>query len=646
MRGRNVKRRGSREFAHGCLSALLAASLTLAPFSQAAFAASSASAAATLNDFSRADYDACQAQTEDAFQAAVRDITVTALKSSLETVDYPAIVAEEWRRNNVDDIVDTRVDIATAEVRDQTSWGALIQSLAYKEKAQELATAVAERVYRSDPMKEAIATLAAGVSKQVGKRIEFASRDAAAPALKCLQAYLGPRYGNMIAATVTEDAGTQFGLSAGPGGATVTPGSVLRESSAGLTGAAILLVRRQLANLARNIGQRLVGAVLSRLVSVVAGGVGLVLIAKDVWDLRFGVLPIIADEMKSQATKEKVREELAKTISEQISQHVEEIGEQSAARVVGAWKEFRSAHLWSVQLAGSNDNFRAYLDALRPEQLAKLDQVVALVLSAEGEKGVLRRLEDATLNEAVNDLSDDGLTIARETRSMEKALKWSAVAGDDLSKVVDYGIYRTSNPSDFTAASLKRVLAIGDRVAITRLASIARADREALFDLENTDLKGLARHLTGDELSTLSSYLTGLQQGPREQVLRTIAKSPGKMQALASTRVRNAVVSSADQDAAVEMMLRGGSAFDPNLVVKDFELAWKGRVSPVLIVDKHPIALGLLVVGLLMALLILRRLFFVRLRRARTVESADNTAARSGNTKAEPAGKDPRPAPS
>ena len=33
---------------------------------------------------------------------------------------------------------------------------------------------------------------------------------------------------------------------------------------------------------------------LGRLVSVVAGGVGLVLIAKDIWDFRHGVLPIIA----------------------------------------------------------------------------------------------------------------------------------------------------------------------------------------------------------------------------------------------------------------------------------------------------------------------------------------------------------------
>ena len=36
------------------------------------------------------------------------------------------------------------------------------------------------------------------------------------------------------------------------------------------------------------------------------------LIAKDIWDFRYGVLPIIATEMKSADTKEKVRAELAR----------------------------------------------------------------------------------------------------------------------------------------------------------------------------------------------------------------------------------------------------------------------------------------------------------------------------------------------
>src|SRR6185437_4544418 len=81
----------------------------------------------------------------------------------------------------------------------------------------------------------------------------------------------------------------------------------------------------QLSRMAARIGQRVIGAVLSRLVSTVAGVVGVVLIAKDIWDFRHGVLPIIAEEMKSKATKDSVRQEMATTLSEQVGQGVKEI---------------------------------------------------------------------------------------------------------------------------------------------------------------------------------------------------------------------------------------------------------------------------------------------------------------------------------
>ena len=131
----------------------------------------------------------------------------------------------------------------------------------------------------------------------------------------------------------------------------VSAGSVLKETSGGLAGATILIVRRQLANLATRVGQRIVGSVLSRLVSVVAGGVGLVLIAKDIWEFRNGVLPIIATEMKSPATKEKVREELASTLAEQMNDHVKDIASAAADHVIEVWQTFRRAHALVLRIA-------------------------------------------------------------------------------------------------------------------------------------------------------------------------------------------------------------------------------------------------------------------------------------------------------
>lgn len=558
------------------------------------------------------DIEACKSQDEEAFRSAIKAVTTGALRTNLGTVDYDALVTEQWRKNNVSQLIDDRVDIAIAEVRDESSWGTLLKSLAYKEQAQKLATEVAERVYRSDAMKTAIADLATAVGLEVGSRIEQATRDAAQPALQCLQSYLGPRYGATVSAIVRDDAQRDFAGASGAGGADISAGSVLRESSAGITGAAILLVRRQLANLARSVGQRMVGSVLSRLVSVVAGGVGLVLIAKDLWDLRYGVLPIIASEMKSDSSKDQVRAELAKSLSEQMRSHVDEIGAAAADRVVAVWRDFRSAHLKALELAETNQEFRTFLDNVRQSDLGRLDEVVGLVLASEGESGVLTRLENGTLNEAITNLPEPAMEIARATRSLETALKWSAVAGDNISAVVEYGIYQQAGPDSFSTYTLQRVLALKDRIAVTRLASVNRDAREILLELGDSSLLGLSRSLTSNELATLSSYLTGLEREPRERVLRAVASSPAKMQVLASEGVRNAVVASSDQNAAVEMMLRNDTALDPTKVASDFKLVWDGRVSPSLLIDKHPIALGALAIMFIILLLLLRRLFSVR----------------------------------
>ncbi len=556
----------------------------------------------------RADYESCQGGDEAKFRTAIEAITVKALQHGLTGIDFPAVVAAEWRKGGLDEIIDKRVDIAVTEVKDETSWGKLISSLANREKAQELATAVAERVYRSDAVKTGLEMLADGVGREIGKQIEIATIDAAQPAMQCLQAFLGPRYGSTVARMVTSGADKEF-LDPAKAQAPIGAGSVLAEGGEGIAGAVVLMVRRQLANMAARLGQRLVGSVLSRLVSVVAGGIGVVLIAKEIWDLRHGVMPIIASEMKSRETKDKVKEELAATLSDQIGEHLKEIGAKTAERIVDVWQEFRRAHAKVLDLAERNAAFRAFVDTTRPDHLARLDEMTALILAEESEAGVLKRLADGTLQQIVNVAPPATLQIARESRSVDAALQWSGLAGDALPRVIEHELHRRAKPESFTRASLARILAIDDRIAVTRLASLSPSARETLFEIGGNDLRALGRALTEGELDTLASYLTGLGAGPRERILRAVAQNPGRMQVLASVRVRDAIIGSSDQAAAVAMMLRADRGLDPQRLHEDVKLVLEGKVKPVLLWDRHPMAVAAAgFIGLLL-LLILRRLF-------------------------------------
>jgi nitrogen regulatory protein PII-like uncharacterized protein len=558
----------------------------------------------------RAEYEACQARDENGFRLAIEALTRKGLETGLANVDYKALVADEWRRGNIDDVIDREVDRAIGEVREESSWFKLWSTLASREKAQELATTAAERVYRSEPMKKAIEGLATGLGKEIGKRIEIATIDTAGPATQCMQAFLGRRYGSTVARVVADGAGKEYSVDPLKGGAQISTGQIITEGSEGLAGAVVLVVRRQLANMASRIGQRVVGSVLGRLVSVVAGGVGLVLIAKDIWDFRHGVLPIIATEMKSKETKDKVREELAKSVAEQINDSLKEIAEKTAERVVEIWLEFRRAHAKVVDLADRQDDFKRYLESVKATDLPRLDEIVGIVLVGEGEPGVMKRLTDGTLHKAVTGLPPAALDIAREARSLETALQWSAIAGDSLPQVVEYEVHRRAKPQDFTKASLQRLLGMQDRLAVTRLASLTPPARTSLFELESAELKSLARALDDTQLDSLSRYLTGLDKSSAQRVLRAVAQSPARMAELGKPRVRDAIIASSDQAAAVAMMLQANSLPDPTLMLEHFKLVLDGRVSPWLMWEKHPVTLLGTGLAALILLLLFKRLLF------------------------------------
>lgn len=556
----------------------------------------------------RADYEACQSADEAGFRKAIEALSLKALQAGVKTVDFRATVDREWRNTGMDDLLTKRVDLAIEEVRSETSWAGLAQSLIDTEKAQAMAANVAERVYQSEPMRVAVEGLTNGVGQEVGRALEGALQDAASPAVECMRAFLGQRYGSTVAGVVSGDVERDYGLDAAAGRATVSSGAVIQQSGQGIAGAALVLMRRQLANMTARIGQRLAGSILARLVSVAAGGVGVVLIAKDIWELRKGVLPIISEEMKSETTKSMVKEELAKTFSEQINAHLPEIASKSADRVIEIWRSFRNAHRHALELAEKNESFRKFVDTVRPDQLARLDEVMALALASGGEPAVLRRLNDGTLNEAVRFLPESAMTIARDTRSVDAALGWNTLAGDRLPAVIEYGIYRRAEPDGFTRATLTQLLALNDSLAITRLAALQPEARGRLLGLPAADLKRLARGFSETELDTLSRYLVGLDPEPRDRVLKAVAATPAKMQRLTSFRVRDGLIASSNQARAVDMMLREGSG-GPAAIFGDAEAVWEGQVSPILLWEKHPVPVVGLGLAIVILLLMVRRLF-------------------------------------
>jgi hypothetical protein len=586
-------------------AALLCASLTPILHPDAARAAD---APATLSPA------ACQVADEGAFRTQIEALTFAAIVKGLDKLDYSAMVNAAWRTTGADSVLDQRVAKSIAEIQEETSWATLLQSLASREAAQTLATSVAERTYRSEEMKQAVEAVAVDVGKQLSGRIELATLDAAQPAVACVRAFLGPRYGSTIALMVGGDTGKAFEQTASAGSAEVTSGDLAIQSKGLIAGAVLLVVRRSLANLAKRIGQRVVGAVLGRIVSVVAGGVGLVLIAKDIWEMRNGILPIIESEMKSEDTKTKVRQEIATAIGEQLQTHLKEVSAATADRILDVWQQFKQAHAKVVELSARLPAFKAFIDTVSPEGLPRADRAVTLVLAAEGEGGISKRLEDGTLDTLSKKAPEQVLDIAADTKSVEAALGWQRLAGALLGSVADLELHKVAKPEDFTADGLKKLLALDDRFAALRIAALPRTMRDAVAGLTPERQKSLARALSPDELSAFAGYVQGLKQNAAVRLISAVADDPQRMKLLSNTGLQQAILSSRDQNAAVGVILRDGALFDLLSLQQDFGLVTGGDISPFLLWHKHTGAVTTALGAGALLLLMLARLLFGRRR--------------------------------
>lgn len=557
----------------------------------------------------RSEDQNCQTKNETEFRASLEILILRSLRSEMSKFDYRFAVGEDWRKLEIGKTLDGEVDRAVEDVRNEMSWSTLLQSLSNAEKARDLAVLVAERVYHSDKMKTNIEELAIGVGRSLGAHLEMITPEAANPALDCLRQFLGPRYGTTVAGSITESARQEFQTGTGGTTAQFSADTLLKETAGGVTGIAILILRRQLANIAERLGQRIVGSVLSRLVSVVAGSVGLALIAKDLWDLRYGVLPIIATEMKSEDNKNKVQDELAKSISEQIDLHLKDIGAKSAERIFTIWNEYRAAHTLVLDFASRNGEFRTFLDGVQTQLLPRLDEVAALILSTEGESGMLIRLRNGSLQQSLVQLPPSALEIARQTRSLDVAIAWYEVAGDYLDRVISYELFQRTSPSAFTKDSLKKVVGLENPLAAKRLAVVKPEIRDVLFEVDNLALSEILRTHDEKDLTVLATYIMGLKPTPRQNFLAFVTKDPHRFDLVKSPQIRDSVLKSVDQKAALEILLRDPDSISWGTLKNDLQLVLNGMVTPQLLWHIHPYLVASAILFLLVIILLMHRLF-------------------------------------
>ena len=106
--------------------------------------------------------------------------------------------------------------------------------------------------------------------------------------------------------------------------------------------------------------------------------------------------------------------------------------------------------------------------------------------------------------------------IAEEQKSIDKALRWTALAGKDLPRVVDLGVYRWLPIEGLTSETLQKILSINDRIAVARIANLDAQSRELILSFPADQMREFARRLNDRQLAAFADYERNLDAKRRQ----------------------------------------------------------------------------------------------------------------------------------
>ena len=555
--------------------------------------------------------DECRALDDADVHNRIRELATTSFKTELTAIDYPALVNKYWVKADVGARIDREVDAAIAAVRADSSWVDRAYSTVSSTAAGRYATAVADKAYNSEGFKAALNELATGVAKDAGARIEAATAKVSNPIVACVQTALQSRYGGAVAQVFVQESQKNLEARAEQPAVKIGATDLVLNNAGSISGIVLIVTRRIIASLVEGIGSRIAGVVASRIVSSVAGIVGLALIAKDIYEAGEGVFPIVAGQMKSDETKTLIKDEIGKTIQADITQQVGNIAQETSDRIYSVWLDFKQKYKLLLALSEKNGAFANVLKDARLDQVGKLGQIVEILHGSEGENRIFERAADGSLTRALLDLNDAGLAIAAERKSLADGLRWTAVAGQDLPRVVDTGIYRWLSPDGLSHETLGKLLAFDDRIALGRIAKLTPEQRELILSLPGGQMRDFARKMSDQQLAAFADYQRRLEPAAARALMRAVIETPSVMQELSGEGLQRAIYNSRDQLAALNMVIHADATLlSYGRILKDAELVHNGDVGYRVFWERYWPSLAL--AGFLVLLLLswLRRLLF------------------------------------
>ena len=446
----------------------------------------------------------------------------------INTSDTPAgidsLVERKWAELEMDAAVDQAVQQAVDNLGSEEDYWNKLLSGWWGEKAQEYAERIANDAFSSPAFQVKLEELSTAVGAEVARRVETQFVAAASVALLCLKEYVGEQYSDQLFAAFERSvrADTQnVDLSAS------SPPilDAVQQHNLALMGVGAILVAQLVNRLAQKLTQKIAQRVAGKVVGRVAGKagsslipvagwiIGVALIAYDLWEGNAGALPQIQEALQSEEVKDKIRDEIALAIKDDLPDQAALIALETSVSLVEQWQGFCTDYGDVCQVADQNADFRSLLGYVALDELDSLAMLVTWFINQEGRRALDGAVIDGSLEQLLA-VSPEIRALIMDEMQPSEAVGWLAVAGERLDKVMALGMHRLAQPDEFDAYSLAAMLAVRETVDLQKLLALAPVQRDILLGLPADTLQALAADNSATELAVLANTMLEPVQSP------------------------------------------------------------------------------------------------------------------------------------
>lgn len=530
-------------------------------------------------------FEECRASSEDEFRHFIQETTSTNLSRSVESLDMFALVSAEWNRLGLDTRYRDLVHTVIKQEKANKSYVDKLLSTYSQSTSEEMAHYVITRVFNGPEFQEISTRLGEAVAKAIAATpaTQEATRISEDAALNCLEAFLDFRYTGTVAKHFEAEL-PQLSAAAGSVSGISSTSAIINISSIVL-GIVALVMRRLIARFLASLTARIIGRISLRIAAAFTGIGALAFLAYDLWTGADGPYPAIAEELLKADTRQQILVSYSDSLKQEILQNIQPTAAKVSNALYDRYVEFTKKYNTLLHLTETNSRIREQVGRLDPRQFAQLAELVDLTEENSGEAGVVTAFDRGKMRDALS-LSAAGMTIARDTQSIDIALTWQAKLPGKLDVVVDTDMHRALSPADFGADRLLRLVAAAEATGdIQNLLALSKDNIQALQILPQGLLNDAVKTLSPNELEHLATTMMLIREPEiRTETASVAISSRNGRKLLASGLLSNAIAGSTNKIAVLRAIENSSLTALPGQI----EQVLAGDIAPSLLRTLHP----------------------------------------------------------